>query len=155
MRELDISLALYVMFEMPILLAAMGFDQEPMWKITDKNKAELEACLKQPFQTFGGEELYKTPAEKAAILFYSIIKGHKLENGNKRTGVIMLLTFLSVNGYWLRMTSQEMYELALSVAKSSDSEKTLEELRLTFEAKMNATTLLGRLKTLFDWASKQ
>ena len=44
-----------------------------------------------------GVERYATLAEKAAYIFYSFIKNHPLQNGNKRMAVICATTFLLAN----------------------------------------------------------
>ena len=49
-----------------------------------RDEGLLESSLAQPFQTFGGEELYPTLAEKAARLAYGIAKNHPFLDGNKR-----------------------------------------------------------------------
>lgn len=45
---------------------------------------KLESVLANLWQTFGGRELYKSLAEKAAHLLYLIIKDHPFIDGNKR-----------------------------------------------------------------------
>ncbi|MCL2085405.1 type II toxin-antitoxin system death-on-curing family toxin [Candidatus Saccharibacteria bacterium] len=154
MKPLDIAAALFAIEQMPKVL---GCDDEPFWDISlDKNVDEIEAFLGRPFQTFDGKELYKTPAEKAAVLFYQIIKDHKLENGNKRTAVILTLTFLFMNGYWLMMGFYDMYHLALTVAasKAGEREATMKDLIGTFDEKMVRMPwfqrlLLGRFSDVF------
>lgn len=78
----------------------------------------LESCLGAPFQTFGKRYLYRTFEEKAAILFYLLIKNHPFENGNKRVAVTSLLVFLHINGYWLETAPDELYRIAVWVAES-------------------------------------
>ena len=46
----------------------------------------LESAVQQPRMTFGGRDLYTTPAEKATALAFSIIHNHPFLDGNKRTG---------------------------------------------------------------------
>ena len=38
------------------------------------------------YQTFGGEELYRSTQEKAANLLYQVVKDHPFSDGNKSTG---------------------------------------------------------------------
>ncbi len=47
----------------------------------------LESAINAPFQTFGGSELYPTVEEKAAHLFYGLVKNHGFVDGNKRVAV--------------------------------------------------------------------
>jgi prophage maintenance system killer protein len=59
----------------------------------------------------------------------------------------LALTFLARNGYWLRMNSDEMYQLALRTAESTDSEKMLMELNDLFGKRVERASLLGLLAT--------
>jgi death-on-curing protein len=43
----------------------------------------LESALAQPQMTFGGEELYPTFVDKAAVLGYALIKNHPFLDRNK------------------------------------------------------------------------
>ena len=45
----------------------------------------LASALAQPFQTFGGEELYPSTVEKACRYAVGNISGHPFLDGNKRT----------------------------------------------------------------------
>ena len=47
---------------------------------------------------FGGDELYPTLFQKAAVYAHHIIRGHVFLDGNKRTGLSCALRFLEVNG---------------------------------------------------------
>ncbi|KKR02315.1 MAG: Death-on-curing family protein [Candidatus Yanofskybacteria bacterium GW2011_GWA1_39_13] len=79
----------------------------------------LESCLKVPFQTFDGKVLYKGFVQKAAVLFYLMIKNHPFQNGNKRIAVTTLLLFLADNNSWIKVDNQELYNFAKWVAGSS------------------------------------
>jgi len=78
----------------------------------------LESCLNAPFQTYDKKDLYPRLEDKAAILFYLLIKNHPFQNGNKRVAVTSLLVFLYLNGHWLKAPPDEMYRLAVWVAES-------------------------------------
>ena len=47
----------------------------------------LESAVNNPFQTFGGEDLYPTVFDKAAQLAYGLAKNHGFVDGNKRVAV--------------------------------------------------------------------
>ena len=79
----------------------------------------LESCLIVPFQTFGGKKLYKVLIEKAAMLFYLMIKNHPFKNGNKRIAMTTLFYFLYKNKKWLKVDNQELYNFARWVAESN------------------------------------
>ena len=58
----------------------MDFD-EPIPSFSTRYPNRLESCLAAPFQTFDGKDVYKTPLQKAAILFYVMVKNHPFQNG--------------------------------------------------------------------------
>lgn len=91
---------------------------EPIPDFSTRFPNILESCLLVPFQTFDGKYVYKGLIEKAAILFYLMIKNHPFQNGNKRLAVTTLLVFLHNNGKWLEVGNQEFYNFAVWVAKS-------------------------------------
>ncbi len=96
---------------------------EPIPDFNTRNHALLESALASPMHTFDGKPLYPTLSDKASILFYTMIKNHPFENGNKRIAVITLLLFLSINNKWIRISNDLLYELAMEVANSKPQEK--------------------------------
>ncbi len=95
----------------------MSWD-EPIPDFGTRYPGKLESCLKTPLQSFGDQDLYPSLLDKAAILFYLMIKNHPFQNGNKRIAVTSLFTFLFLNGKWLEMPHDDLYQLALWVAES-------------------------------------
>jgi death-on-curing protein len=91
---------------------------EPIPDYNTHNIALLDSALAAPRQTFSGKFLYPTLAKQGAILFYSLIKNHPFENGNKRIAVMSLLVFLRLNNKWIDMVPYNLYLLAKKVAKS-------------------------------------
>src|SRR5437868_12234953 len=102
----------------------MDYD-EPLPAFATRSPGKLESCIEQPFQTFGGKELYPTLIDKAAVLFYLITKNHPFENGNKRMAVTTTLVFLFKNKRWISVEPEKLYQLALIVAKSKPKDKDL------------------------------
>jgi len=96
---------------------AMSWD-EPIPDFDTRFPEKLESCLATPFQTFDKKHLYRGLAEKAAVLFYLMIKNHPFTNGNKRIAVTTLLVFLALNGKWVEVTNQELYNFSVWVASS-------------------------------------
>ena len=76
----------------------------------------LDSALENPFQSFGGEELYPTIQAKAARFGYGLIKNHCMIDGNKRIGTHAMLVFLALNGIELKYTQKELYEAILDIA---------------------------------------
>lgn len=78
--------------------------------------ALLNSALESAFATFDGRELYPTVQEKGARLGFALISNHAFVDGNKRIGILVLLTFLEVNGVRLRPTNAEVVRVGLAVA---------------------------------------
>lgn len=76
----------------------------------------LESAIENPFQSFGGEELYPTVQAKGTRLGYGLIKNHCMLDGNKRIGIHAMLVFFKLNGIEMRYTQRELYEMVLAVA---------------------------------------
>lgn len=76
----------------------------------------LESAVNNAYATFGGEELYKTKAEKAASLAFSLISNHAFVDGNKRIGVYVMLTYLEAEGIKMTCSNDDVVELGLAVA---------------------------------------
>lgn len=76
----------------------------------------LESALSSCYATFGGVDLYPTLEEKGARLGYSLISNHAFIDGNKRIGVLVMLTFLKVNGKTITATNTDVINLGLGVA---------------------------------------
>ncbi len=76
----------------------------------------LESAIARPFQTFGGENLYKTPFEMAAALGESLIINHPFIDGNKRTGLLGIISLLFEYSLILKATEEEMYDLTIKIS---------------------------------------
>ena len=63
----------------------------------DKNK--IQSIIDKPRQEFGGQEIYTTIYEKAACLLEAFCREHIFADGNKRTAVLAMFTFLTLNDY--------------------------------------------------------
>ncbi len=76
----------------------------------------LESAIARPFQTFGGEYLYDTAFEKAAALGESLIINHPFIDGNKRTGLLGILSLLLEYNLSLKATEEETYKLTIKIS---------------------------------------
>ncbi len=92
---------------------------EPIPDFSTRFTNALERCIDQPFQTFGGKQLYPGLIKKASILFYLMIKNHPFQNGNKRIAMTILFYFLYKNKKWIKVDSHELYNFAKWVAESN------------------------------------
>jgi death-on-curing protein len=91
---------------------------EPIPEFSTRFPNKLESCLFTPFQKFGGRALYRGIIGKGSTVFYLMIKNHPFQNGNKRIAVMTLFYFLFINGWWLDVSNDELYEFSVRVAKS-------------------------------------
>jgi len=92
---------------------------EPIPDFSTRYTHALERCVGQPFQSFGGRQLYPGLVKKAAVLFYLMIKNHPFQNGNKRIAMATLFYFLHKNKKWIKVDSRELYNFAKWVAESN------------------------------------
>ena len=76
----------------------------------------LDSALNNAFQTFDGNELYPTKEEKGAQIGFSLVSNHAFVDGNKRIGLLVMLSFLEINGIHLLYTDEELIELGLALA---------------------------------------
>ncbi len=93
--------------------------------IRDENL--LDSAVNAPFQTYGGEYLYKSLEAKAARLGYFLIKNHPFVDGNKRIGMLAMMVFLELNGAGLNCTDQDIVETGLKIAAGEMDDKELLE----------------------------
>ena len=76
----------------------------------------LDSALESAFQTFDGVELYPTREEKGARIGYALISNHAFVDGNKRIGMLVMMTFLEVNGIRLRPAVEDVVRAGLAAA---------------------------------------
>lgn len=113
-------------------LAVALFDKydEPMPPFELHDHSRLLAALANPSRMFDGADLYSTLVEKAAVLYYSLVKGHAFENGNKRVATTSLLVFLLLNQHWIACTKDDLVRFAVSVAEVPSAESQNELRRI-------------------------
>lgn len=85
----------------------------------------LDSALNAPFQTFDGEDVYKTVQAKAAKLGFFLINNHPFIDGNKRIGTLAMLVFLEINGIEIKCTDDELIKLGLGLADGTVNNKDL------------------------------
>lgn len=81
-----------------------------------RDEGMLDSALMNPFQSFGGMELYPSIQAKAAQLCFGIVKNHPMIDGNKRLGAHVMLVFLALNGYELTYSQKELSDTILALA---------------------------------------
>lgn len=84
----------------------------------------LESALARP-QNLHAYEPDSDIAALAAAYAFGIVKNHPFIDGNKRTGYVVMETFLQLNGYTLSATPEEKYLTILTLASGDLSEEEL------------------------------
>lgn len=90
-----------------------------------RDEGLLESAVSAPFSTFGGEYLYPTIQQKGARLGFGLVKNHAFVDGNKRIGILAMITFLEINNICMTYTDDELITLGLAVADGSMTENQL------------------------------
>ncbi|MDD4760556.1 MAG: virulence protein RhuM/Fic/DOC family protein, partial [Bacteroidaceae bacterium] len=89
----------------------------------------FKSSIGQIYQTFGGQELYPSVEEKAAMLLYLVTKNHSFSDGNKRIAATLFLWFMNNNGILYRedgskrIADNTLVALTLMIAESRTEEK--------------------------------
>ena len=98
------------------------------WFANEKDDS-FKSSIGQIYQTFGGEELYPSVEEKAAMLLYLVVKNHSFSDGNKRIAAMLFLWFLNNNHVLYaedghkRIADNTLVALTLMIAESRIEEK--------------------------------
>ena len=98
------------------------------WFANEKDES-FKSSIGQIYQTFGGEDLYPSVEEKAAMLLYLVVKNHSFSDGNKRIAAMLFLWFLNNNHVLYaedghkRIADNTLVALTLMIAESRTEEK--------------------------------
>ena len=98
------------------------------WFANEKDDS-FKSSIGQIYQTFGGEVLYPSVEEKAAMLLYLVVKNHSFSDGNKRIAAMLFLWFLNNNHVLYaedghkRIADNTLVALTLMIAESRTEEK--------------------------------
>jgi death-on-curing protein len=77
----------------------------------------LQSAMAMPAAGFGGRYLHTDLYEMAAAYLFHIIQNHPFVDGNKRTGAVVPLVFLSLSEVDLEADEQEFERIVLGVAQ--------------------------------------
>ena len=98
------------------------------WFGNEKDNS-FKSSIGQIYQTFGGQDLYPSVEEKAAMLLYLVTKNHSFSDGNKRIAATLFLWFMAGNGILYnpdgtkRIADNTLVALTLMIAESRTEEK--------------------------------
>ena len=109
------------------LIEKLKFNEESTLFAVERNRG-LESIINNVYQSFAGQDIYKTIEEKAANFLYLIVKNHVFADGNKRIAATLFIYFL--NFYDILYKNNEkiiddntLVALTLLIAESNPKEK--------------------------------
>ena len=112
-----------------IARARSEFPQDRLFGLENGDK--LKSVVATIYQSFAGQDLYKTTEQKAANLLYLMVKDHPLVDGNKRSAAALFIEFLSRNNLLFSadgtplVSNSALAAMTLMVAMSNPQEKDL------------------------------
>ena len=112
-----------------ITRARSEFPQDRLFGLENGDK--LKSVVATIYQSFAGQDLYKTTEQKAANLLYLMVKDHPLVDGNKRSAAALFIEFLSRNNLLFSadgtplVSNNALAAMTLMVAMSNPQEKDL------------------------------
>lgn len=93
--------------------------------------SSFRSSIGQIYQTWDGDDLYKSVEEKAAVLLYLVTKNHSFTDGNKRIAATLFLWFMDNNGILYaadgskRIADNALVALTLMIAESKTEEMSM------------------------------
>ncbi len=105
----------------------LRFNQESSLFAVERDKG-LASIIGNIYQSFGGQDIYKSIEEKAANFLYLIVKNHVFADGNKRIAATLFIYFLNfyeilyVDGKQT-IDNNTLAALTLLIAESNPKEK--------------------------------
>ncbi len=105
----------------------LRFNSESSIFAIERNRG-LEAIIGNIYQSFGGQDIYKSIEEKGANFLYLIVKNHVFVDGNKRIAATLFIYFLNFYGILYKngrqtIDNNTLAALTLLIAESNPKEK--------------------------------
>ena len=109
------------------IINKLKFNEQSELFAVERNKG-LESIIGNIYQTFGGEDVYKSIEEKGANFLYLVVKNHVFADGNKRIAATLFIYFLSFYDILYKNGKQTidnntLVALTLLIAESNPREK--------------------------------
>ena len=109
------------------IINKLRFNEESDIFAIERDKG-LQAIIGNIYQTFDGNDVYKSIEEKASNFIYMIIKNHVFIDGNKRIGATLFIYFLNYYNILYKENKQiidnnALTALTLLIAESNPKEK--------------------------------
>ncbi len=109
------------------IINKLRFNEESELFAVERNKG-LESIIGNIYQTFGGQDVYKSIEEKGANFLYLVVKNHVFADGNKRIAATLFIYFLNFYGILYKdgeqvIDNNTLVALTLLIAESNPKEK--------------------------------
>ena len=109
------------------IINKLRFKEESSLFAVERDKG-LESIIGNIYQSFAGQDIYKSIEEKAANFLYLIVKNHVFADGNKRIAATLFIYFLNFYGILYKngmqtIDNNTLAALTLLIAESNPREK--------------------------------
>lgn len=109
------------------ILNALKFKESSSLFALERDRG-LESIIGNIYQSFSGQDVYKSIEEKSANFLYLIVKNHVFTDGNKRIAATLFIYFLNYYGILYKNEKQiidnnTLTALTLLIAESNPREK--------------------------------
>ena len=109
------------------IINKLRFNEESTLFAVERDKG-LESIIGNIYQSFDGQDIYKSIEEKGANFLYLIVKNHVFTDGNKRIAATLFIYFLNFYGILYKNERQvidnnTLAALTLLIAESNPKEK--------------------------------
>ena len=109
------------------IINKLRFNEESSLFAVERDRG-LESIIGNIYQSFAGQDIYKSIEEKGANFLYLIVKNHVFADGNKRIAATLFIYFLNFYGILYKNGEQTidnntLAALTLLIAESNPKEK--------------------------------
>ena len=109
------------------IINKLKFNEESSLFAVERDRG-LESIIGNIYQSFGGQDIYKSIEEKAANFLYLIVKNHGFADGNKRIAATLFIYFLNFYDILYKdgkqtIDNNTLTALTLLIAESNPKEK--------------------------------
>ena len=109
------------------IINQLRFNEESSLFAIERDKG-LESIIGNIYQSFAGEDIYKSVEEKGANFLYLIVKNHVFADGNKRIAATLFIYFLNFYDLLYKdgkqvIDNNTLTALTLLIAESNPKEK--------------------------------
>lgn len=109
------------------IINKLRFNEESTLFAIERDKG-LESIIGNIYQSFAGQDIYKSIEEKGANFLYLIVKNHVFADGNKRIAATLFIYFLNYYGILYKegrkvIDNNTLAALTLLIAESNPKEK--------------------------------